>query len=492
MTTDARTEHASNPAAQTSRSYTGVIILLVVAAFVVILNETIMGVAMPHLMVDLSITASIAQWLTTAYLLTMAVIIPTTGFLLQRIQVRTLFLSAMSLFSAGTLIGALSPGFDLLLVGRVVQASGTAVMMPLLMTTILTIVPANHRGRMMGVVSIVISVAPAVGPTVSGLVLASLDWRWLFWTVLPVALITLLLGAFFVRNVTETRKVKVDVPSVLLSAVAFGGIVYGLSSIGESTAGHSSVPLWVPLTVGGVTLAAFIGRQLLLQRSDRALLDLRTFTYRRFTVAVVLIVVVMVTLFGALILLPLYLQNVLGVDTLTTGLILLPGGVLMGVLAPTVGALYDKVGARVLVIPATIGLTAVLAWMTTLDAASPIAVVVAMHVTLSACLAFMFTPLFTTALSTLPPSLYSYGSAIMGTVQQVAGAIGTALFITAMTVVAAASSDAGATQLDADAHGFHVAMIIGTVVAAVSILVALFLPRHERSAGSPPPAPVMH
>ncbi len=182
-----------------------VIGLLVVAAFVVILNETIMSVALPSLMADLDITTATAQWLTTGFMLTMAVVIPATGFILQRFSTRQVFGAAMTLFSIGTLIAAIAPGCGILLVGRIVQASGTAIMMPLLFTTVLNLVPAARRGRLMGVISIVIAVAPAIGPTVSGLILSSLSWRWMFWIVLPIALVALTLGLWKITNLTTPR-----------------------------------------------------------------------------------------------------------------------------------------------------------------------------------------------------------------------------------------------------------------------------------------------
>ncbi|MFN3430263.1 MAG: MFS transporter, partial [Candidatus Sericytochromatia bacterium] len=182
-----------------------VISLLLVSAFVVILNETIMGVAIPHLMRDHNATASAAQWLTTAFLLTMAIVIPITGFLLQRFHTRPVFITAMTMFSLGTLVSALAPGLAMLIVGRVIQAIGTAIMMPLLMTTIMNLVPPETRGRTMGNISIVISVAPAIGPTISGLILSVLDWRWMFLLVLPIALASLALGAVRIVNVTTPR-----------------------------------------------------------------------------------------------------------------------------------------------------------------------------------------------------------------------------------------------------------------------------------------------
>lgn len=480
MTLDTRSPSSSTvPTAPRSGP---VIVLLVVSAFVVILNETIMSVALPRLMLDLRITAATAQWLTTAFLLTMAIVIPLTGFLLARFPLRNVYLTAMSLFAAGTLVAALAPGFEMLLVGRVVQATGTAIMMPLLMTTVLTVVPAERRGRMMGVISIVIAVAPAIGPTVSGLILSVLDWRWMFWLVLPIALIALALGAIWVRNVTQTREARFDVLSLVLSALGFGGLIFGLSSIGESASGEASVPAVVPLAVGVVALVAFVVRQVRLQRTDAALLDLRTFRSRSFSLAVVLVVVMMAALFGSLVLLPMYLQQVLGLDTLTVGLMLLPGGALMGLVAPVVGALFDRFGPTPLVIPGAIVASAGMWAMTAFAQDTSIAWVIAAHMTLSLGLGFVFTPLLTSALGSLPAQLYSHGSAIVSTMQQVAGAAGTALFVTLLSVGAAAAARGGAAPVEATAHGVHIAFLTGAVIASVAVVVSLFVRR-------PVPAP---
>ena len=266
--------------------------LLLISAFVVILNETIMGVAIPRLMASLGVDAVAAQWLTTAFLLTMAVVIPITGFLLQRLHTRTIFVAAMTLFCLGTLVATLAPGLPVLVIARVIQASGTAIMLPLLMTTVMTLVPAESRGKTMGNIMIVISVAPAIGPTISGLILSVLAWRWLFALVLPIAIAALLLGARRIENVTTPREAPLDFGSVLLSAVGFGGGVYGLSLIGTPAA-PQSFPTWAPLAIGALGVVAFVTRQLILQRHDRALLDLRTFTSRNFTVSVVLMAIMM-------------------------------------------------------------------------------------------------------------------------------------------------------------------------------------------------------
>ncbi|WP_144066053.1 MDR family MFS transporter [Gordonia lacunae] len=456
----------------TERSAVLLIGVLLVAAFVVILNETILSVALPTLMADLDITAATAQWLTSGFLLTMAIVIPITGYLMQRFTLRSIYIAAMTLFTVGTLVAALAPGFELLIVARVVQASGTALMVPLLMTTILNVVPEQNRGRTMGLVSIVISVAPAIGPTVSGLILQSLSWRAMFWIVLPVAIGALILGGVFVRNVTERRPARLDIISVPLSALGFGGVVYGLSSIGESAGGHAPVPPWVPLVVGAVALALFVARQLTLADRGLALLDLRTFAIAPFRLAVVLMAGFMLTLFGALILLPLFLQNVMGKDVLTTGLVLLPGGLVMGLLAPFVGALFDKVGARPLVLPGTVAVSAGTWLLTTLDAGSSLGMVIAAHVILSAGIAFGLTPLMTSALGSLSPELYSHGSATVSTIQQVAGAAGTALFITLMSRGTQSAVDDGVNPLQAGADGIHLAFVVAACLSVVLIAAA--------------------
>ncbi|WP_035776762.1 MDR family MFS transporter [Arthrobacter sp. H5] len=463
-----------------------VISLLLGSAFVVILNETIMGVALPRLMEDLSITATAGQWLTTAFMLTMAVVIPITGFLLQRFNTRPVFMAAMTLFSIGTLVSATAPGFEILLVGRVIQASGTAIMMPLLMTTVMTLVPPASRGKTMGNISIVISVAPAIGPTISGAILSVLDWRWMFWLVLPIAVGSLILGGIRIRNVTTPNRVPIDVLSVILSAFAFGGIVYGLSQLGEAAEG-AMMPPWVPLVVGAVGLALFVFRQLALQKIDRALLDLRTFASRTFTVSIAVLSISMMALFGTIILLPIYLQNVLGLEPAQAGALLLPGGLAMGLLGPVVGRVFDRHGPRILVVPGALLVSIVFWGLTMVSETTPIWLVLIAHVFLSIGLAGMFTPLFTSALGSVRPQLYSHASAVIGTVQQLAGAAGIALFVAVMTVQSAALTAGGTAEIPALASGIRMAFLYGAVIFLFAVVAALFVrkPAAADEAGAP-------
>lgn len=471
---------AAVPPAKMSRESVTIIVTLLVATFVVILNETIMNVALQRLMVDLDIDAPTVQWLSTGFMLTMAVVIPTTGFILQRLSTRAVFMLAMGLFSGGTLLAAVAPGFEVLLLARIVQAGGTAIMLPLLMTTILTLVPVERRGAVMGNVSIAISVAPAMGPTVSGLILEHFSWRFMFVFVLPIALAAFAIGFRYLTNIGESGKTRLDALSVVLTVPAFGGLVYGLSQIGGGGPGGPGTPAVVALAVGVVALLAFVLRQVKLQKSDAPLLDLRAFRFRMFTVSVLLLVVAMIALFGAVILLPLYLQEIRGLKSLETGLALLPGGLAMGLLGPFIGRLFDRVGPLPLTVTGSVLMVASLWQFSLLDAGTPVGWIIAFHVALSLGLALLFTPAFTTGLNPLPPHLYSHGSAIMSTLQQVAGAAGTALLVSIYAVVAAGAGIVA---------GMHAAFLTAAVIALAAVVLSAMM---RKTAGAGQPAGAAH
>ena len=457
------------------------IALLLISAFVVVLNETAMGVSIPHIMDSFGVTAAAAQWLTTAFMLTMAVVIPVTGVLLQRYPLRRNYFTAMGLFAGGTALAAWAPVFEVLLIARVVQALGTSIMLPLLFTTVMQLVAPERRGRTMGLVTIVTAAAPALGPTVSGVIVSAWGWRWVFIIVFPVAVLALIAGAIWLRNVTPTMPARFDLLSVLLSAAGFSGVIYGLASIGELAGREGGLPAWIPITGGTVALLGLVLRQLALRDTDRVLLDVRVFAGRLFTVSTVTIVLVSISLFGSLILLPLYIQQVLRQPAYVAGLMLLPGGILSGVLAPFVGMAYDKVGPRVLIFPGAVIVTGAMAAFSTLGVTTPVWLVTAMHMLLSVGTAMMMTPLMTTALGAVAPKLYSHASAIVNTLQQVSGAAGTALFITLFTI--AATADTGGSALAALAGGVASAFGVGAAISAAAIILALFIRKPSDIAG---------
>lgn len=468
-----------------ARSDMRVIWLLLVAAFVAILNETTMGIAIPHLNVDLGIPPELGQWLTSAFMLTMAVVIPTTGFILQRFTTRQVFIAAMISFSLGTLVALVAPGFEILLAGRVIQAAGTGIMMPLFMTTIMNVVPAQSRGRMMGRVGLVISLAPAIGPTLAGAVLETLHWRALFAIILPIALVSLLIGVKWMTNLGETRVVPLDVVSIPLAALGFGGIVFGLSQFGGE-GGSGETAGVVALVVGAVALALFVWRQLVLQRVDDALLDLRVFRSANFTFSVVIMTILALSMFGTLTLLPQYLQNVAGLNALESGLILLPGSVLMGLLGPIMGRVYDARGTRPLLIPGTILVSAALFYYSTVGEHTVWWVLIIVQAAMSVGLAMSFTPLFSASLGSLQRSLYSHGSAVLNTLQQVGGAAGVAVLTVTYSAILHAGEAEGLPTAVAGAPGARMAFLIAAIISLAAVALSPFVrkPADDVSGGA--------
>lgn len=466
-----------------ARSDMRVIWLLLVAAFVAILNETTMGIAIPHLNTDLGIPPELGQWLTSAFMLTMAVVIPTTGFILQRFTTRQVFIAAMISFSLGTLVSLIAPGFAVLLVGRVIQAVGTGIMMPLLMTTIMNVVPPQSRGRMMGRVGMVISLAPATGPVLAGAVLEVFNWRALFAIILPIALIALGMGIRWMTNLGETRRMPLDVVSIPLAALGFGGIVFGISQLGGEGAGAGATTGTVALVVGVVSLGLFVWRQLVLQRVDDALLDLRVFRSTNFTFSVIIMSILALSMFGTLTLLPQYLQNVVGLESFSAGLILLPGSVLMGLLGPIMGRVYDARGTRPLLIPGTILVSAALFFYSTVSEHTEWWVLVIVQAVMSVGLAMSFTPLFSASLGSLQRSLYSHGSAVLNTMQQVAGAAGVAVLLVTYSAILHSGEEQGLTTALAGAPGARMAFLIAAIISLAAVALSPFVRKPADDAG---------
>ena len=449
-----------------------VIGLLVLATFIVILNETIMINAIPRLMADFQVSESTAQWLSTAFMLTMAAVIPITGWFLQRVTTRSAYATAMAVFCTGTALAAVAPVFEVLLVARIIQATGTAVMMPLLMTTLMTVVPAHDRGRVMGNVTLAMSVAPALGPAISGVVLSLGSWRLMFLLVLPIALVITWSGLQRLENVGEPQPGTVDWFSIGAAAFGFGGLVYGLSGFG-----HGDVLQPVAIIVAGVVaIATFVGRQLWLQRGGVPLMDLRVLKHRTFTLSLALMSMAFMAMLGSMILLPLYLQNIRDLSPLQTGLLVMPGGLAMGLLGPSVGKIFDRFGGRRLVIPGSLGIVVALTVLTQVSLTMPFWQLLAAHVLLMISLAAVFTPVFTLGLGALPMRLYSHGSSMLGTLQQVAAAFGTALVVTMMTVRTNSLLDGGEGQIDATLGGLRTAFLVGAALSVVVAVLAFMLP----------------
>ena len=464
-------QHA--PATLPKKQLIGIIGALALGAFLMILNETVLTVALPSIMADYGVSAAAGQWLTTGFLLTMAVVIPTTGFLLQRFPLRGLFVFALASFIVGLLLAVVAPTFAVLLVARILQAVGTAIVLPLLMTTTLTLIPLQHRGMVMGLNSIVISVGPAIGPTVSGVIVNALSWHWIFAAMLPLAIVILVLGVLFIKVPSATRKVPVDAVSVVLSALAFGGLVYAISIFGD-VLDSPALPL-VSAAIGLAALALFVDRQIRLARTGKELLNLRPFTNRTFSLSVAMIMIAMGTLIGTVVILPIFLQNGSGLSTLMIGMMLLPGGLIQVVIGPIFGRVFDRHGPRPVLIPGALLLAAGQWLFTTIDPDTALGLIIAFHTIFSVGLAMLMTGLLSAALSEVPLKLYSHGSAIFNTGQQLGGAIGTTIFVTVMSAIAAGEIEAGSALVDGLFDGAHVAFLIGGILASLGVVFALFI-----------------
>lgn len=457
----------------TTRQLSGIIGALALAAFLMILNETVLSVALPEIMGDLQISAAAGQWLTTGFLLTMSVVIPTTGFLLQRFSTRTLFIFALSSFFLGTLLAAFATSFSILLGARIIQALGTAIVLPLLMTTTLSLIPAQHRGMVMGLNSIVISVGPAVGPTVSGAIVHAWGWHYIFVLMAALSLVIFMLGLIFIKLPANTGKLPVDIFSVILSALAFGLLVYAISRFGNASE-NQAVTLSL-LGIALISLALFIRRQIRLSRHGQELLNLTPFTSRSFTLAILMIMIAFGTLLGSIIMIPIILESGKGISSLTIGLMLLPGGLAQAIVAPIFGRIYDKYGPRPVLIPGAFML-ALGQWMfVTVNTETGLGMFMASHIVFSIGLALLMTGLMASAMASLNPKLYGHGSAIFTTTQQLGGAIGTTVFITVMTVIADTKLESGANLAQSLFSGAHLAFIIGALLATTGLVLSCFI-----------------
>ncbi|CAM4244958.1 DHA2 family lincomycin resistance protein-like MFS transporter [Paenibacillus endophyticus] len=457
-----------------------IMISLLLAGFVGMFSETALNVALTDLIEVFNITAPTVQWLTTGYLLTLGILVPVSGLLLQWFSTRQLFIAAVSFSVLGTLVAALAPSFEVLMTARVIQAIGTALLLPLMFNTILIIFPAEKRGAAMGVIGLVIMVAPAVGPTIAGLLIENLSWHWIFWLSLPFLVIALLFGILFMQNVSTITKPKIDIFSLVFSTLGFGGIVFAFSSAGEGEGGWTSTKVVSFMIIGIVALVIFAIRQIMMKQP---MMNLRAFKHPMFVVGTLMVFICMMVILSSMLVLPMYLISGLGLSALTAGLILLPGGLINGIMSPIMGGLFDKFGPKWLVIPGLAIVAAVLWFFSGITTASTIALIIVLHSCLMIGISMVWMPAQTNGLNQLPRELYPDGTAIMNTLQQVAGAIGTAVAVSIMTAgmnnfmkdVADPTDPANAPL--AMTAGIQNAFIFAMVVAIVGLIVALFIKR---------------
>ena len=403
-----------------------VVTALIIGVFFVMLNETLLNIALTTLMHEFDVTLSTVQWVATGFMLVMGIVIPISALLMQWLTTRQLFIGTMIVFTVGTMIAAAAPTFSILLIGRLIQAVGTGLVLPNIINVFLLIYPPEKRGKTMGIVGLVIMFAPAVGPTLSGVIVEYLGWRFLFISVIPFTLFSILFAYKYLVNVSELTKPKIDWLSILLSTIGFGATIYGFSSVGESESGFLTSTVLISLSIGVTSIILFAIRQC---KIEEPLMDLRVFKLPMFSHAVVMFVIIVMTMFASELILPVFMQGPMALTAATAGLLLLPGSILNGMLSPFMGALFDKVGPRVMMIPATIVLAGTMFMFSRLTAeTSPWVMIVGFMLIMISVSATMM-PAQTNGLNQLPKHLYPHGTAVMSTLQPLSGAIGVSVFI---------------------------------------------------------------
>ncbi|MDR6725990.1 DHA2 family lincomycin resistance protein-like MFS transporter [Paenibacillus amylolyticus] len=453
---------------------------LLLAGFIGMFNETALNIALSDLIHLFHISAATAQWLTTGYLLTLGILVPVSGLFLQWYTTRQLFTASLLLSILGTVLAALAPGFELLMIARVIQAAGVALILPLMFHTVLVIIPPEKRGGAYGLIGLVLVVAPAIGPTLSGLLIEQLSYNWIFGLSLPILLFSLLFGIRHMQNITNVTKPKIDLFSILLSTLGFGGIVFALSSAGEGEGGIASPTVVISLLIGVLALILFSIRQL---RMEQPMLDLRAFKQSMFTMGTVMLMLAVMVMMAAMLMLPMYLIRVQGLNAFSAGIVLLPGGIINAIMQPIMGKVFDKYGPR-WVVPAGLMVISVVLWLLSgITATDSLTHIILLHTFLMIGISMVWMPSQANGLNQLPPSLYPHGSAIMNTVQQVAGAIGTAVAVSIMSIVANKSLLQSADQANSAnavlslTEGIQQVFLVAIFVSVLGFVLSLFMKR---------------
>ncbi|WP_238322870.1 DHA2 family efflux MFS transporter permease subunit [Gorillibacterium massiliense] len=471
---------------------------LLIAAFVSLLCQTLLNVAFPSMMKDLNVGESTIQWLSNGYMLVNGVLVPISAYLFNKFSTRKLFNIAVILFAIGTAVCAFSPNFGWLLAGRLIQAAGGGILMPLMSVVVLTIFPVAERGKAMGLMGIAMIFAPAVGPTLSGWIVEHYDWRVLFYIILPLAIFAAIFGAIFMRDVMKNTDPKLDFFGTVLSTIGFGGILYGFSEAGSRGWDDSVVVTFLIVSV--IAIALFIWRSLV---TKTPLLELKVFKYPMYSLTTLINIIITMAMYSGMILLPVFLQNIRGFSPLESGLLMLPGAIIMGIMSPITGAIFDKVGARWLAVTGLIITTICTYELSQLTATTTYNHMMLIYTSRSFGMSMLMMTIQTAGMNQLPRKLNAHGSAVSQTLRSISGALGTALLVTLMTNKAAShakeliiaghvdvTDKAKMADISAQAtiFGINHSFVVATWLTVAALVLAFFIKRvvpHEEPVVTP-------
>lgn len=458
--------------------------ILMLGAFIGLFGETALNMALTNIMEQFSIEASTAQWLTTGYLLTLAILVPISALLMKWFSTRQLVTFGLIVSLLGAVLAAFGSIFAILMTGRVVQAIGTGVIMPVMTSVLLVIFPIHKRGVVMGIMGLVITLGPALGPTLSGVVISTLGWNYIFWISAAFYVILTLAAFVKIENVGEITKPKIDGLSIVLSTVGFGGLIYGLASM--AGAPFTAPIVWAPLLVGIIALLLFGLRQ---NSMEKPMINLNVFKQPMFTLGTVMMFLSILVILSTGILLPMYLKGSLLFSAAVAGLLLLPGNAVNVIMSPIVGTLFDKIGPKKLAITGSIiVLVGNLIFLTSISATTPAWQIIVAFMVLFFGLTMVTIPAQTNGLNALPRELYADGSAAMNTLNQVAGAAGTAIAITLFTAgqtsFVLVAPDAA--QGEVIAAGIKYAFYFITGLSVIAIICSLFMKKPSEAKGKSP------
>lgn len=460
-----------------------IMIVFLVGTFFMILNETLLNIALKELMTVFHVDAPTVQWMATGFMLVMGVLTPLSAVVNQWFTTRRLFLGLITVFTIGTLIAGLAVNFPMLLVGRMIQAAGTGLMIPTVMNAMLLLYNESERGKVMGQFGLVIMFAPALGPTLSGVIVDFMGWRWLFLIVVPFMLFTFIFAFKFLQNVGEITKPKVDIPSIILSTIGIASIIYSVSSVSSTVGGFTNLKIMVTLVIGIIAMSLFVMRQLKL---EEPLLDLKVFKYHNYTKGVIVFVVVIMTMFASEIVMPMYLQGPMEFSARIAGLILLPGALLNGFLSPFMGAIFDKVGPRKLIVPGLIVLLCVTIFYSMIHPGISVWIFVLVYIILMISISAVLMPANTNALNALPKEMYPHGTAVSNMLQPIGGALGIAVFVSIMNSGQKSALEGIASPTTEQINhamtiGIHHSYWFGIVLLALTIFVGFTITRANYS-----------